>query len=71
MVEKPAHAFILRIWIDDDGQLNDQPAWEGVIHHVESGKRFYFETLEEVGKHLTIYMEKMNDSIVGEKLNGN
>jgi hypothetical protein len=43
-----AHAFIVRIWTDEQDEQGQPVAWHGSIDHVGKGTRLYFLRLESI-----------------------
>jgi putative component of toxin-antitoxin plasmid stabilization module len=54
-----AHAFIVRIWMETRELKDAEPIWRGVIEHVGSGARIYFDKLEQIAIHVMPYLEAM------------
>ena len=52
-------AFILRIWVEPREKANAEPEWRGVIEHVDTGERVYFNNLDQVSVLLSPYIEAM------------
>jgi hypothetical protein len=56
-MSEPTHAFILRIWVEKREDSTAKLKWRGVMEHVESEERFYFDRVDEVEKYLSSYLE--------------
>jgi hypothetical protein len=54
-----SHAFIVRVWMEPRDIKDSEPTWRGVIEHVGSGARVYFDQLEQIVGHLLPYVEAM------------
>ena len=52
-------AFIVRIWVEPRELKDAEPIWRGVIEHVGSGERVYFDQLEQIMTHMRSYIEAM------------
>ena len=52
-------AFIVCVWIEHSERKYEEPVWRGVIEHVGSGDRFYFEQLEQTALNVTPYIDAM------------
>jgi hypothetical protein len=61
--EETTHAFIIRIWIEPREIEDAEPIWRGVIEHVGSGTRVYFDRLEQIVEHLLPYFEAMGVTV--------
>lgn len=48
MLENTTHSFIVRIWAEPREVANEQPAFRGMVQHVLSGERAYFQNFEEM-----------------------
>ena len=57
--KETAHAFIVRIWMEPREFKDAEPIWRGVIEHVGSGARVYFDKLEQIAIHVFPYIEEM------------
>lgn len=57
--KEPAHAFIVRIWMETRELKDAEPIWRGVIEDVGNGTRVYFDQLEQIALHITAYLEAM------------
>ncbi len=52
-------SFIIKLWAEEAGEEGSRGSWLGSISHVPSGRRQYFQSLEEVNAFLIPYLEKM------------
>ena len=52
-------AFIVRIWIEYRDKKEAEPFWRGVIEHVGTGERVYFEQIDQIASNLLRYIEAM------------
>jgi len=57
--KETTQAFILRIWVEPREKANAEPKWRGVIEHVDTGERVYFNNLDQVSVLLSPYIEAM------------
>lgn len=57
--EESDHAFIIRIWQESREIKGAQPAWRGVIEHVQSGYRQYLHDLSSITTFIIPYLETM------------
>jgi hypothetical protein len=55
-----AHAFIIRIWCEPREIEGAPPKCRGVIEHVLTGERYYFQNLDDVLAFLVFYLERMD-----------
>ena len=51
------HAFIVRIWFERAATEDSQGLWRGVVIHVPSGKRRYFQCVDEIIAFISLYLE--------------
>ncbi len=56
MVDSVSIAFVLRFWFERREIEGAVPIWRGVIEHIPSGERHYFEKLDELPSILTPYL---------------
>ncbi len=57
-----SHSFIVKIWLEESPEEVDQAAeatWRGHITHVSSGRRRYFEHLQDVVVFIHTYVETL------------
>lgn len=52
-----AISFILRFWLEHREIEGEAPVWRGVVEHVPSGERHYFERLDQLPAILAKYFE--------------
>jgi hypothetical protein len=57
--KETAHAFIVRIWIETRELKDAEPIWRGVIEHIGSGKKVYFDHLEQIAIHIMPYIRAL------------
>jgi putative component of toxin-antitoxin plasmid stabilization module len=57
--KETAHAFIVRIWMETRELKDAEPIWRGVLEHVGSGTRVYFDQLEQIAIQVLPYIEAM------------
>jgi len=42
-------SFLIRLWQDEGEHIGEKPqVWRGHIEHIQSGKHWYFETLDDL-----------------------
>jgi hypothetical protein len=56
-------AFIVHFWIETRDMNVAEPIWLGVIEHVGSGARVYFDKLDEISKQIIPFIEAMGVKI--------
>jgi hypothetical protein len=49
-------AFVLRFWLERRQVEGAQPIWRGVVEHVPSGERRYFDSFEDLLNILATYL---------------
>ena len=57
--KETAHAFIVRIWMETREFKDAKFIWRGVMEHVDSGVKVYFDQLEQIAIHMRPYIEAM------------
>ena len=57
------HAFIVRIWIEHQEAQAAEPIWRGVIEHVDSQERVYFDHLDRMSTYFAKYLEDIGIKI--------
>ena len=57
--KETTHAFIVRLWIEPSEIKDAEPIWRGVIEHVGSSDRIYFNNLNKIAILLTPFIESM------------
>ena len=55
-----AISFVLRFWLEHREIEGALPVWRGVVEHVPSGERHYFERLEQLPDILAPYLASNN-----------
>lgn len=58
-LEANTHSFVVKVWLEETAQEAGRVRWRGHATHVGSGKRLYFERLEEVVDFIASYLETM------------
>jgi hypothetical protein len=53
-------SFVLRFWLEHREIEGAEPVWRGVVEHVPSGKRHYFEKLNQIPVILAGYVDMKN-----------
>lgn len=57
-----SHSFIVKIWLEElpeEAEEADEATWRGHITHVPSGRRRYFEQLQDVVGFIRTYLETL------------
>jgi hypothetical protein len=54
-----AQSFIIKVWIEDRAEQDDQGVWRGRITHVPSYERRYLKNLSEIEDFIAPYLEAM------------
>jgi hypothetical protein len=52
-----SHAFVVRIWLEDDGGDESPALWRGYITHVLDHRRHYFQDLSGILRFITPYLD--------------
>lgn len=64
--EARIHAFTIKIWLEE-AQTDRPTRWRGAITHVPSGKRRYFQDLNEIQTTLIPYLQAMGVDMSAKK----
>ncbi|MGH2538850.1 MAG: hypothetical protein ACRDHL_15785 [Candidatus Promineifilaceae bacterium] len=57
--EETAHAFIIRIWLEEREGHGRHAIWRGHIIHVPSNERALLSRLDEIGAFITPYLRQL------------
>lgn len=52
-------SFIVKVWIEPNGETVTQPLWRGHITHVFTGQRQHFNNLTAIVDFVATYLEGM------------
>jgi hypothetical protein len=58
-VDEKIHVFTLRIWREPREVRSAKPKWRGVIIHLATGEKKYFESLDEILTFIVPFIEDM------------
>lgn len=58
-LEPGAQSFIVKVWVEDNGEAGGQGVIRGHITHVSSQKRRYLKSLGEIEDFIAPYLEEM------------
>jgi hypothetical protein len=61
--EDGTHAFVIRVWLEQTVAEDGEAIWRGVIIHVPSGRRRYFQSLDEVRGFVVPYLDGVNPKL--------
>ncbi len=61
--EFATHSFIVKIWLEGNGNSDRPVTWRGHITHVPSGQRRYLQNLSELIDFMVPYLEQINARI--------
>lgn len=56
LFEAETHSFLLRLWRENRDDPKLPAEWRGSIDHIQSGQRYYFRDLAEIGRIVTTYL---------------
>lgn len=65
--EARIQSFIVKIWLEEAAQADRPARWRGSLTHIPSGKRRYFQNLDEIQATLVPYMEGMGLDMSAKK----
>jgi hypothetical protein len=54
--ETKSHAFVIKIWPEESGEVAGQTSWRGRITHVPSGSMSPLQELHEITDFITPYL---------------
>lgn len=58
-LEPRAQSFIVKVWVEDNSEVDGQGELRGHITHVVSNQRHYLKNLEEIEQFIAPYLEEM------------
>jgi len=59
-------SFVLRLWLEEEADEPEEPDWRGEVEHIQTGRRWTFDTLEETLSFLRRHIEEPNVSRTSE-----
>lgn len=57
--EPDAHAFVVRIWLEETREEAGKAIWRGHVTHVLSGERRYLKDLDDILAFIVPYLDQM------------
>lgn len=57
--ERSTCSFIIKIWVEENGEGSSRRLWRGHITHVLTGQRHYLKALEDIRAHILPFLEEM------------
>ena len=57
LAESTVHSFIVKLWLEDQGEETTRLKWHGNITHVPSGARRSFQKLSDVTDFIEQYID--------------
>ena len=57
--ESKVHSFVVKLWLEENGDEPDRVDWHGYITHVPGGERRYLRRLSDVSDFIASYLEEM------------
>jgi hypothetical protein len=60
LFEANTQVFILRFWLEPREIEGAEPEWRGVVEHVQSGERRYFQNLEVMLSFISKYFDRLS-----------
>jgi len=61
--ELSTQSFILKIWLEESSREADGAIWRGYVTHVQTGKRRYIRSLEEIVTFILPFLEQMGVAV--------
>ncbi len=59
LYEANTHVFVVKIWLEERADEENQASWRGHITYLPSGKRIYFQDLDEITAFILPHLERM------------
>src|SRR5262245_50898234 len=53
------HSFIVKVWLEQDSNIDGESTWRGHITHVPGGEDLYLRNLGEIAAFIEPYLKKM------------
>jgi len=53
------HSFIVKVWVEEEVNMHDNPIWHGQITHVPGGEQRYLRNLSEIEEFVVPYLRAM------------
>ena len=66
MPESNVHSFIVKLWLEDEGQRKGANNWRGYITHVPSGERRYLKELPDIIAFIKPYIGDVDTTLVSQ-----
>jgi hypothetical protein len=57
LFEVNTQTFILRLWLERREVKNALPHWRGMIEHVPTGERRYFDRINDIPKLIKLFLK--------------
>ena len=61
--DEQMQSFIIRIWVEERAPVEPDPTWRGHVVHVASGRRLYFQALEDACEFVADRLEQQGINI--------
>lgn len=58
--EASTHSFIVKIWLERTAAKARRAVWRGHVTHAFSGRRRYFQNLEDIALFIVPYLEQLD-----------
>jgi len=55
--ESTLHSFIIKLWLEADGEKSEANIWRGYITHVPTGDRRYLKNLSDITDFVQEYLD--------------
>ena len=66
MPDSKVHSFIVKLWLEDQGEQKDGSTWHGYVTHVPSGERRYLKELQDIVAFIKSYMGNSDTTFVSQ-----
>jgi hypothetical protein len=57
--ESTTHSFVVKIWLEEEGDAAGSARWCGHITHVPSGRRRYLSALSDIAAFIVPYLDHL------------
>ena len=66
MPESKVQSFIVKLWLEDQGEKTGSGKWHGYVTHVPSGERRYLKEFQDIVVFIKSYIGNGNTTFVSQ-----
>lgn len=59
-IEPNTHAFVVKVWREEEHVNTHDTSWRGYVIHVASGQRHYITTLDQLDHFIVRYLRELH-----------